>query len=416
MSKDIFENLVNEMTQQVLQAVQEQVQPAITEAINQRLDAVINGDNIAKLIDNKINLVLAQYSPDMATIDSKLQDTLAAWSSHMEATAKSMTEQTVRQKINEVDLEGLVSTVIQRNIEPGKVHYPFTENTINGSAIDLATLRITGDNVQGGVIKNFGSTGIDDKASTCMVTVMDQGTVFENTLYAPRIEIKGGAVIDGDLDIQGQIVDSPAYRQLISDVAVATQSTITDDVLTNHQNVIFERMLTEGIDLGKISLNGRVIVDGQKLLNVFHSQLQTVGTLRDLQTDGDTLLSGTLFASNKRVGVNTMDPKTALSIWDEEIEIGMGKQQQGVARIATNRDHTLVLGTNEQDNLTLNTDGSTTVKQLKINSMTFTSEPVPPSYNAARGTVVFNENPMLGGPLGWISLGDARWANFGIID
>jgi len=29
---------------------------------------------------------------------------------------------------------------------------------------------------------------------------------------------------------------------------------------------------------------------------------------------------------------------------------------------------------------------------------------------------VFNSNPSLGGPLGWVSLGDARWANFGIID
>jgi len=29
---------------------------------------------------------------------------------------------------------------------------------------------------------------------------------------------------------------------------------------------------------------------------------------------------------------------------------------------------------------------------------------------------VFNANPTLGGPLGWVSLGDARWANFGLVD
>jgi hypothetical protein len=111
-----------------------------------------------------------------------------------------------------------------------------------------------------------------------------------------------------------------------------------------------------------------------------------------------------------------MDPRNALSVWDEEIEIGIGKQEQNVARIATNRDHALVLGAKDNDNITLNTDGSVEVKQLKMGTMSFSTLPVPPSHNAQRGTVVFNENPTLGGPLGWVSLGDARWANFGIID
>jgi hypothetical protein len=416
MSKDIFENLVNEMTQQVLQAVQEQVQPAIVDAINQRLDAAINGDKIAGVIDNKINLILSQYSPDMSSIDAKLQDTLAAWTSHMETTAKAMTEQTVREKINGIDISRLISDTIQQTIDPSRTHYPFTENTINGTAIDKSTLNLTGDNIQGGVITNFGSTGIDDQATACRVTILDQGTVFENTLYAPRIEIKGGAIIDGDLEIQGRITDGPAYQQLVADIAATTANVITDDVLVRHQDVILDKMLTEGINLSKIMLNGRVIMDDNRLLGVVHSQLQSVGLLQDLQTTGDTLLSSTLYTSNKRVGVNTMDPRNALSVWDEEIEIGIGKQEQNVARIATNRDHSLVLGSNDNNNLILNTDGSVEVKELKIGTMSFSTLPVPPSHNAQRGTVVFNENPTLGGPLGWVSLGDARWANFGIID
>jgi len=111
-----------------------------------------------------------------------------------------------------------------------------------------------------------------------------------------------------------------------------------------------------------------------------------------------------------------MDPNTALSVWDEEIEIGIGKQSQGIARIGTARDHTLIIGTNKQDNITLTPDGETTIPKLRIGNMLFSSSSTPPQYNSPRATVVFNEQPSLGGPLGWISLGDARWANFGIID
>ena len=44
------------------------------------------------------------------------------------------------------------------------------------------------------------------------------------------------------------------------------------------------------------------------------------------------------------------------------------------------------------------------------------SSETPPTDDQPMGTIVFNSNPSLGGPLGWVSLGGARWANFGIID
>ena len=149
---------------------------------------------------------------------------------------------------------------------------------------------------------------------------------------------------------------------------------------------------------------------------ILNSRLQTVGQLKDLQTQGETLLSETLYTSNRRVGVNTMDPTTALSIWDEEIEIGIGKQSSNTAQLGTPREQSLVLSSNKQKNITLTADGTAVIPKLQIGNMAFSSAATPPSYNAPKGTVVFNENPSLGGPLGWVSLGDARWANFGIID
>ena len=161
----------------------------------------------------------------------------------------------------------------------------------------------------------------------------------------------------------------------------------------------------------------RSIIEGNTLTTtVLHSNLQSVGVLKDLQTAGETLLSETLYTTSKRVGINTMDPSLALSIWDEEIQIDIGKQSQNTAQISTPRGHSMILGSNGQKNITLTTDGAAVIPKLQIGNMQFSTAAAPPATNDPKGTVVFNENPSLGGPMGWISLGDARWANFGIID
>jgi len=416
MSKDIFENLVNDITAEVLQQVQEQIGSVVTAAVSTQINNLLSPERVNAVINTRVVENLHNYRPDTTHIEQQLERVGEQVADSLHQRANSLVEQTVNARVNEIDFSAMILNQLSQKLDPSHNKYPFMERSIDISAVDTDRLVVTGDQVVGGVIRQFASTGIDDKSTMCQVTVMDQGTVFENTLYAPRIEIKGGAVIDGDLEIQGRIVDNAAYQQLVNAAAASAKETIESTVLDQHQDRIFERIHNEGIDLSKVSLDGRLIVDGQKLLNVFYSQLQTVGTLHDLQTDGETLLSQSLYVGNRRVGVNTMNPTVALDIWDDEVEIRIGKQQQGVARIATAKDHTLIIGSNDQDNITVTPDGAITVKQIRIGNVLFSSSPNPPQYTAQRGTIVFNEQPNLGGPIGWVSLGDARWANFGIID
>lgn len=415
-TKDIFDNLVADITSQVLQQVQQQINPVVGEAVNQRLGALIDQNFITSAIESGIQRAVIQYQPDMSVIDENMRTLVSEMGKNLSTDLGARINKMISDKIAETDINAIVVEQINNKLSPKNNLIPFPNNSIDGAAISVANLKITGDNIIGGVIKKFGSTGIDDQATECRVTILDQGTVFENTLYAPRVEVKGGALIDGDLEIQGRIVNNSAYQQLVTDVADTAQLNITDSVLENHQNLIFERLQSEGIDLSKVTFNGRLLVDGDRLVGVVNSQLRTVGILQDLQSSGDTFLSDTMFVAGKRVGINTMDPKNALSVWDEEVEIGFGKQQRGVARIAVERDTQLVLGSNNNDNITLKTDGTTVIPKLQLNNLTISTSQSPPSYAAARGTIVFNENPSLGGPLGWVSLGDARWANFGIID
>ena len=414
---DSFQNLVNDLTQRAIEQAQETMRDDLVTVVNQRLDEILSTGVIDRIVTARVEQQINQFTPDLTKFEEGLQTVSNNILAGLDASANRQISDHINQKIHAIDVPALIDQAIASQLELNNYKIPFKDKTIAGTAIDVTGLAISGDNITGGVVTGFASTGIEDKASQCQVTILDQGTVFENTLYAPRVEVKGGAIIDGDLTILGNSTDNPAYQKLIADASTNAQTAIGPAILDAYQDRVFERIQQEGLDLNKIKIDGQSIVEGDRLTGaVRHSQLQSVGTIRDLQTDGEALLSQTLYVSNNRVGVNTMDPNTALSIWDEEIEIGIGKQSQGVARISAARDQILILGSNKHNNITLTPDGVTAIPKLQLGNMLFSTSSSPPQYDAPRGSVVFNEVPSLGGPLGWVSLGSARWANFGIID
>ena len=148
---------------------------------------------------------------------------------------------------------------------------------------------------------------------------------------------------------------------------------------------------------------------------ILNSNLQRVGALRELQVTGETLLDETIYVSNHRVGVNTLDPSTVLDIWDQEVQVTVGKLSKDTAKISTPRNQRLIFGSNKQNNLAINTDGSVTVASLNIGEVNHTSAREIPSDNQPVGSIVWNAQPELGEPIGWVSLGGARWAKFGTI-
>jgi hypothetical protein len=294
--------------------------------------------------------------------------------------------------------------------------FEFPETSIPARAIDPTDWIISGSNIQGGIIKNFGSSGIDDKALTCQLSIFDAVTVVENNLVTKDLTVKGTTTIEGDLNVTGTMPEDSA---LFKNVVRASTGAIKADptVFQTYVDSVFKQIKESGLDLNQIKLNGQDIVVGQSLANnIINSNLQKVGQLQELQVAGESFLSGTLYTTNQRVGVNTIEPFQALSIWDQEIEIGFGKKANNTAVIETPRSQTLVVSSNGKNNIMLTPDGSTTFNKIHMGSMSFAVGTMPPADNQPIGSVVFNSNPSMGGPLGWVSLGEARWANFGIID
>jgi len=316
--------------------------------------------------------------------------------------------------VNIADLAKQQATIIVKDMIK---EFSFPDASIPGQAVNTATLKLSGNNIAGGIIKNLESTGIQDSASRCQVTILDAATVFENRLVATGLEITGDTTFKGKVIIEGDLpTTSPFVSKLVDLVTQAFNDKYDEGTFDQYCDRVFAKMIEEGVDASIVTVNNKPLVEDGKLAGaVINSNLQTVGALKELQVIGETLLDQTLYASNRRVGINTIDPESALDIWDQEVQVVIGKRQQDTAIIGTTRNQKLVISANNRDQLTVNTDGSVSVKSLNIGNANHTSSPFMPTDNRAVASVVWNESPVLGGPIGWVSLGGARWAPFGII-
>ena len=410
----IVQTIISQITAQVQQQVAVQIDQKISEIVSNLDTTSILADQLSKKLDARLNQLPIDSKSIEAQLSLRLDKLSSDLSSRVQTESIRITTESINSQINRIDFTQICQSTLLSAIQ--NQTFKYSDASIPAQAIDPTNWIISGSNIQGGIIKNFGSSGIDDKALTCQLSIFDSVTVVENNLVTKDLTVKGTTTIEGDLNVTGTMPeDSTLFKNVVRASAGAIKADPT--VFQTYVDSVFKQIKDAGLDLNQIKLNGQDIVVGQSLgNNIISSNLQKVGQLQELQVAGESLLSGTLYTTNQRVGVNTIEPAQALSIWDQEIEIGIGKQSSSTAVIGVPRSQTLVLSSNGKNNITLTPDGATTVNRLNMGSMTFSVADMPPHDNQPIGSVVFNSNPNLGGPLGWVSLGEARWANFGIID
>ena len=415
---------VNQIVQNIVAEITTKVQAQAMDAITLKIDEVINTLDYTSMLSNKLSqkldIKLSNLPIDKNTIEAELTNRVEKLARNLSMSVEQQSvkiiNDTVSRYVDQIDFKTLYQTTIVSAIQNNKITFP--EASIPCSAIQVENLQLSGGNIVGGIIQQFGSTGIDDKSSACQLTIMDDITVVENNLLTKDLTVKGTTTIEGDLNVTGTIPESSAMFIKFVEAATNNVRTSLDQVVfKNYADMVLSTIKKDGLDLNKIKLNGEDIINGGNLSNaITFSNLQRVGQLSELQVRGESLLGETLYVSGKRVGINTIEPAQSLSIWDQEIEIGFGKQSTNVAVVGTPRNQTLILSSNGKNNLTLLPDGSITISRMTLGAVSMLSGSAPPGNNEPKGTIMFNSNPSLGGPMGWVSLGDARWANFGIID
>lgn len=424
-SEQLIKSLTDNFLSSIVQAVQEQALSAVEEKIKsldiaQMLQDIVAdriipeiSDSLKSKIDSNIEAQLAQ-SNMIDLITESINNTVIP---RVEDTARERIGAELLHRINNTDVSDLIRQQAALTIQDVVRSFNFPDQSIPARAVDISHLKIRGENILGGLIQNFESTGIQDQASQCQVTILDQGTVFENRLFAAGLEVAGGTSLKGTLSIEGDVDRaSPGIKKLVELVAEDFEKKYDQGTYDQYCNRVFEQITLEGIESSIVLHGGQAIAaDGVLAGNITKSNLQKVGALRELQVIGETLLDESLYVSGGRVGINTIEPEHTFEIWDQEVQIVAGKKQQDTAVLGTVRAQNLVLTSNGKDQLVLNSDGSVTIKNLVIGRTNHSSSYRMPTDNRPPGHIVWNENPIIGGSAGWISLGGARWAAFGTI-
>lgn len=417
MDNEQLENVVKNLVTQVQDSLNERIERGIVDHVKKTLD---NYDFESKInllaslkLDNKIN----EFEIRPIDVEEKLRLAADHIIASLDKQAKAQILSDIARKIDTIDFTQSMTNAVAQQFEARIDRSSWPDNSINFSAIKQNEIAISGDSVSGGLITNFSSTGIDDRATDCTITILDEHTIVENNLIAASADIKGSVKIEGDLVLRGTIpTDSLAFKNIVTEAATTVVTNLDDNLFEGYSNKIFDKIKTNGIDLNQITIDGEAVITGNKIgIKITESNLQKLGVVRELQTSGETFLSESLYVSNRRVGVNTIDPGHALSVWDQEVEVVVGKRSQDRAMLGTVRSQDLILTSNNKNNLVCHPDGSVRIDNLAIGSVSMSSSSAIPNSNTAVGTIVWNDKPEIGKPIGWVSLGGARWASFGII-
>ena len=420
---------INEQLQPVVASIIANLQTNLEENLQQQISQeVVNKIATAELdkvvaqqVSEHVNRRLEKFNftevsnSELSKIVSRVTDTVTKG---LTDAASQQIDQYVKSKLSQFDVKPVLDRVVESKVANLIEVKGFAERSIAHTSIDFSGLKLTGDQVSGGIIENFGSTGIEDRATFVQMTVMDHGVAFETALFAPGANIKGTLVVDGDLVINGDIpTDNVAFKKLVHLAEDQVKQNLNQEFFQGFSNTVFNRIQTEGLDLDKITQGGREIVKGNQLgYHIVDTNIQRLGVVRDFQTAGENLLSDTLYVTKGRVGVNTLEPSSALAVWDEEVEFAVNKRGQDRGFIGLPRRQNLVVGVNGQDNIVLDVEGGVTVNNLTINNVHMSSAKNVPNYAGNRGQIVWNEMPDSGQPIGWVCLSGHRWASFGKIE
>jgi hypothetical protein len=253
--------------------------------------------------------------------------------------------------------------------------------------------------------------GIQDHAHSPELTVLDENVVVENCLTANRIEVVTSAKIK-ELTVTGSInTDNRAWQTLSEDISKKTLDRLSTEWKESLIADVESKIREHGIDFTQVQIDGvRVVVGDTLSRKITNSNLQSLGSLKELNVVGEAHIYNTVSVLNKRLGVNTQEPEMALSVWDEEVSILAGKFKDKSAYIGTGRLQNLVLGVNRTPAVEIDVDGVTAVKKLRVGVHRISHGTEVPNYAGTKGDVVFNANPSINDNVfAWQCLGGFKW-------
>jgi hypothetical protein len=333
-------------------------------------------------------------------------------------------------------------------------------------------IQLTGDQISGGTIANFASTGIKDLSTKQSLVIEDD----KITVKSASIDtLDRGVVIKGDVKVYG-ILDAGFIR--------------TTEIMTNvrHEKQYLEFASPEGDSAGRgllwagdqprqfifminpnrfwstehIDLPGdkSYHIDGTPVIfrdklgsNIVNSNLQSVGTLKNLSVAGEVNINDHIFYNpiSQRLSLGQDAGNGLFSVYDytNNVEIIIDSSENGHGRIGTYNNKGLDLVTGDQVCVSINELGHVTVgseykdstvtriygkvgvgikhpkEQLEVagnlkfgNRLFANGDSAPTEGTYQTGDIVWNSIPRIGMPIGWVCIQTGipgQWQPFGTI-
>jgi len=354
------------------------VQSSVTKLFEQGhvpgLDSYVDANKISRAVDNSVQIFVE------STIDNLVVD--STWLNKIENTVHKQMSLKLLQKISGIDLNKMLVNEIDNGITRW----------------------------QDRLITNFKTSGIIDQSTKLELIVADDTVIVENNLISKNSRVEDTLTVQ-NLVVKGQInTDNNSWNELATKIASLTLELSNEEWKNQLVNQVLDIAKAGGIDFSEVTLNGKPLIAHNGINpTIIESNLQKVGTLRELDVLGKARIFDTLAVANKRVGINTDQPEMALSVWDEEVSLLSGKLSKNQAYFGTGRKQGLSIGVNRQSSIDIDPEGQTTIKKIRIDKHRIAFEPAVPGYSGSRGDIVFNSDPKPNTPFAWVCIGAFRW-------
>jgi hypothetical protein len=349
---------------------------------------MIDSKMVSNLVEEqlKISIDSAVQTMVQTTIDNLVLD--QSWLDKIESLIIQSMSARVSQHISNIDVDALVV----KNID---------------SSIDRWQQRFK---------ENFHTTGIIDEAEESELVIspgsvrVNHGLVSDTASINKDVAVHGTLIVK-NLSVSGTInTDNASWNELALTIAEQAASIMTDQWKQELVKQVLDLSRQQGIDFENITLMGMPLVSDNRLADhITETKIQSTGKLRSLTVIGEANLYDTLNVSRKRIGINTDHPDMALSIWDEDVSLSLGKLSDRQAYIGTSRLQNLVIGVNRTGYIEIDTEGLVTIEKLRVGRHLLGHTDKVPAHSSTRGDILFNNDPKPDSPFAWVCLGGFRW-------
>jgi hypothetical protein len=338
----------------------------------------------------------------------------------------------------------------------------------------IAKRSLSGDQITGGTITSFASSGIKDEATKQQITVKDSGVEFGTISIE---QVKGNLTVENVITARSITVDILEVKELRTDLKLG-QSAPLEITVSDGETLVGKGLLlkgqgptkqliftinpdkftsTENFELIKdkeYRISGDAVLSATALgQGVVKSNLRELGRLRGLIVDGSASFGQYVYYDDNtnRLGLGTEQPNAGLSVCEDGIEVLVGTKDQtrgmigtfasapfdiitdNTSRISIGSAGNILLGNTSEGPVQVSIHGKLAIRvntpdpdvDLHVNGpvrfhghLHIYADSFPDSGTYKTGDIVWNTAPRAGGNVGWVcvragSPGD--WMPFGPI-